>query len=115
MSRVWPFMYLCASWVYEVYMKWTTAKARQNLSQLLRAASEEPQIITNRGRPVAAVIGDDEFEAFKRWRDTRPAGTLGDTLDELRAASQADAWSLPVASRRDRPNPFVEGGDGLPD
>lgn len=96
-------------------MRWTTAEARQNLSQLLRAASEEPQIITNRGRPVAAVIGEDDFEAFRRWRESRPTASLGDTLDELTGACQADAWSLQVPSRRDRPNPFAEVGDGVPD
>lgn len=95
-------------------MKWSTAEARGNLSKLLHAADEEPQIITNRGRPVAVVVDAEEYEAFRRWRESRPSATLADTLDDLARVCEEDGFSLAVPPRRDRPSGFAEGTDGQP-
>ena len=95
-------------------MKWSTAEARERLSQLVRAADGEPQVITNRGRPVAVVIDPEEYEAFQRWREHHSKQTLADALDALRAACEAENYALEVAPRGDRPNAFADGPDELP-
>ena len=95
-------------------MKWSTAEARGNLSRLLQAADEEPQVITNRGRPVAVVIDAKEYETYLRWRKDHPPRSIGDALDELRQVCESEDYTLQVPRRRDRPNPMVEVGDDFP-
>ena len=41
---------------------WSIATAKQDLSRVLKAAQLEPQVIANRGRPVAAVIAYESLE-----------------------------------------------------
>lgn len=52
-------------------MTWKIAQAKQHFSQLIRAAADEPQFISNRNRPVAAVIGGETFALFATWRSRR--------------------------------------------
>lgn len=94
--------------MYEVYMKWSTAEAREKLSQLVRAAAQDPQVITNRGQPVAVVIDAKEYEAFKGWREQRSEQTMGEALDALKAACTAEDYALEVPPRRDRANPLAD-------
>ncbi len=94
--------------MYEVYMKWSTAEAREKLSQLVRAVHDEPQLITNRGRPVAVVIDPTEYEAFQRWREHRREQTLSEALDMLRSACATENYALETAPRSDRANPFAD-------
>ncbi len=95
-------------------MKWSTAEARERLSQLVRAADEEPQVITNRGRPVAVVIDPEEYEAFQRWRERQSRQTMAEALDDLKSACQMDSYELETTRRSDRPNLFALGSDELP-
>ncbi|MCA9570639.1 MAG: type II toxin-antitoxin system prevent-host-death family antitoxin [Myxococcales bacterium] len=92
-------------------MKWSTAEARDNLSRVIHEADKEPQVITSRGRPIAVVIDVGEYEAFRRWRDSRPSASLAETLDELARVCREEDYELVVPSRRDRPNPMAEGVD----
>ncbi len=95
-------------------MKWSTAQARERLSQLVRAADDEPQVITNRGRPVAVVIDPEEYEAFRRWRERHSGWTMAELLDGLKTACQDEDYEWNVVKRGDRPNAFAEGSDELP-
>lgn len=105
-------MTMNAIFLYEVYMKWSTAGARENLSRLLRAARDEPQVVTLRGRPVAVVIGYGEYDAYMRWRDSRPTSSLSEILDDLAQVCAAEDYALPLPRRRDRPHPMFDGADG---
>ncbi len=100
--------------MYDVYMKWSTAEARGNLSRLLRAAEDEPQVITNRGRPVAVVVNADDFEAYRRWRSEQAASSLAEALDQLQEACLSGDYALPLPSQADRPNAFVDVLDDIP-
>ena len=55
-------------------MPWKVGSAKQHLSEVIACAAREPQIIYNRDRPVAAVIGVDRLEAFMKWQanEARP-------------------------------------------
>ena len=94
-------------------MNWSTAEARGNLSRLLHAADKEPQVITNRGRTVAVVIDAEEYEAYRRWRDNHPPGSIADALDELRQVCDEEDYTLQVPRRRNRPDPMGEAADDL--
>ncbi len=54
-------------------MHWNIAEAKQNLSDVVRHAASEPQLICNRGREVAVLVDADTFRAFQAWREPVPA------------------------------------------
>jgi prevent-host-death family protein len=89
-------------------MTWKIAQAKQNLSQVIRAAATEPQQIFNRNRLVAAVISGETLAHFEAWRRERQlCMPLAEAFAELRALCTEDDYEFPESSRRDRPNPFV--------
>ncbi len=49
---------------------WQVQKAKSELSAVLKAAQEGPQVITRHGEPVAVVLSYVEYEAL-RLRDGR--------------------------------------------
>jgi prevent-host-death family protein len=60
-------------------MTWHITSAKQQFSEVVRLAAQEPQAIYNRDRPVAVLISANEFEGYQR---------------------------VLAAQRMDRPNPF---------
>jgi prevent-host-death family protein len=46
-------------------MRWQSEEAGQRLSEILRAAESEPQIITGHGADVAVVIGIAEYRTLR--------------------------------------------------
>ncbi len=93
-------------------MNWNVAQAKQHLSEVLRLAAEEPQLIYNRNRPVAAVIPADELEAFQNWKASqqKPQRTLLEEFAILRALAGGDEDPIPEPDRfaAMRPNAFDE-------
>jgi len=50
---------------------WQLQEAKARLSEVIKQASKEgPQIITMHGEPTAVVISKDEYERFKRPRES---------------------------------------------
>ncbi len=93
-------------------MSWNIAESKQRLSEVVRAARGEPQLICNRGRPVAALLDIDEFEAFRAWRESGPhTGSLADAFVEVRGVMAEDAYELLILPRSDRDSGFDVGGD----
>ncbi len=93
-------------------MSWNIAEAKQRLSEVVRAAREEPQLICNRGRPVAALLDIDEFERFRVWRDSGPrTGSLADAFVEVRAVMVDEGYELWIPPRSDRDSGFDLAGD----
>jgi hypothetical protein len=85
---------------------WKIGQAKQRLSEVVRRAAEEPQIIQNRDHVVAAVIGPDDVGPFLKWRENQRGGGLGAALDEVRAICVEESYELPVTKRVDRSTPF---------
>jgi prevent-host-death family protein len=96
-------------------MQWKIAEAKRHFSELVRAASDEPQLILNRDRVVAAVIDPSVLKEFEAWRSAKQRPTLGDVFAELRAICIEENYTLKTGGRMDRPNAFVEMLDELPD
>ena len=87
---------------------WNIAAAKQSLTQVIRDAQISPQIISNRGRPVAAVIAIESLADVERARAASPL-RLTDLLAPLREAAleqHGDADALGV--RTDRRNAFID-------
>jgi prevent-host-death family protein len=94
-------------------MSWSSADARARLPTLLKSLDDGPQVITVRGREVAAVVDIEEYRAFVRWRE-QGASSVGGALDELRSILADSAYELVVPERRDRAQPLAEALGELP-
>lgn len=92
-------------------MGWTIPEAKQHFSDVVRRALREPQVIVSHDRPIAAVIGADELDAFLVWRAGRTARPLGEALAEAGRICEEEGYSLEPPERADRPNPLVQEGE----
>ena len=89
-------------------MDWRIAQAKQRFSEMINAATKEPQLIYNRERLVAAVIEAETFQEFLAWRDRQEKTSLADAFRELHQLMAEEDYILEVPSRKDRPNPFAD-------
>jgi PHD/YefM family antitoxin component YafN of YafNO toxin-antitoxin module len=89
-------------------IRWNIAAAKSRLSELLRAATQEPQFIMNRDRVVAAVVSAAAFEAYEEWRAEEQRQTLANAFAELRTLCAEERYELVTGKRQDRSNPFVD-------
>jgi prevent-host-death family protein len=84
--------------------RWNIAAAKAELSRVLRRARNAPQVIENRGEPVAVVIGVDDY---RRLSDRDQASRRWKRFLDLSEALRADGGvELELPPRRSRPSPF---------
>jgi prevent-host-death family protein len=91
-------------------MDWKVAEAKQRFSELLREAVTEPQLIHNRSRLVAVVVGAAEAAAFLEWR-RQASRSVADAIDEIGRICGEEGYSLEIAPRVDRENPLLRAAD----
>lgn len=81
-------------------MTTSIAQSRQQLSALITAAQQQPQIITNRNTPVAVLVSTDYFRRTQTVAAPSPqpvAPRFYDTLLQLRATLMPeDDEGLPI-------------------
>jgi prevent-host-death family protein len=94
-------------------MDWNVAQAKQHLSEVIREAAHEPQLIYNRNRPVAAVIAAEDLAGYESWKSAQAKTgrkTIAEEFAELRQlmieSGSEDGFEVPP--RVDRPNAFVQ-------
>lgn len=87
---------------------WGIAEAKQRFSEVVRAAQEEPQMIYNRDRLVAAVVGGEALPGFLSWHETQSGRSVADAFAELRRLAAEEDFELVAPPRRDRANPFAD-------
>ncbi|MBM7820208.1 prevent-host-death family protein [Cellulosimicrobium cellulans] len=72
-------------------MDWTIGEAERGLDALLRAAEDEPQVVTKDGTAVAAIIGIDLYRemvgASTGLAEHLLAAPVGDDLEIVRDTS----------------------------
>lgn len=86
-------------------IRWSIARAKAELSHVVRQAHRRPQVIERRGEPVAIVLGIDEYRRLAAGdeRATRWAAFL-----ELSAALRAEGGvELEIPRRTARASPFA--------
>lgn len=90
-------------------MSWNIAQAKQQFSEVVRLSVQEPQLIYNRERCVAAVIDAETFKSFEVWRKQSGRKTLGEEFAELRRIAAEENYQLAVLPRTavGRPNAFA--------
>lgn len=82
--------------------KWKISEAKAKLSELIHACEEEPQILYNRGKPVAAVIGIESFQVFQGTQASLQQPSIADLLADLDAlnAEEGDFGDAPQRTNR---------------
>ena len=85
-------------------MEWKLAEAKQQFSEVVRRAADEPQTILNRDRRVAAVISADSLDEYLAWRASRKNGTLRESLSELSSICREEELAYEAPKRIDRRN-----------
>lgn len=91
-------------------MSWKIGSAKQQFSEVLRRAAEEPQLIHNRDRLVGVVLGPEDTALFLAWRE-RQKGALAESLREARSICAEERYCLEVEPRADRKNPLLRVAD----
>ncbi len=86
---------------------WNIAEARSHFSEIVRRASEEPQLIVSRTQPVAAIVSTADLAELNEHRRQRQSTTLAARLAEIRVICEQEDYQLPVVRRRDRRNPLT--------
>jgi PHD/YefM family antitoxin component YafN of YafNO toxin-antitoxin module len=94
-------------------MHWKVAEAKQKLSDIVRQAAREPQLIYNRDRLVAAIVDAQTFAAFQAWCEQNERRSLADAFAELRQIADEEHYSLDLPPRLDRAKAFVDVGDDV--
>jgi hypothetical protein len=87
-------------------MSWKIGMAKEHFSEVLRRAVDEPQLIHNRERLVASVLGPQDTAAFLAWRKSR-SGAVAQALAEARRICSEEEYTLEVGRRFDRANPVL--------
>ena len=97
-------------------MDWKIAQAKQSFSRLIRSVDQEPQLIYNRERLVAALIAPEDLRELQKYRDReRPRRTLADITARVREVALEDGEELELPPRTSRPNAFLKVLDEVPD
>jgi prevent-host-death family protein len=96
-------------------MRWKIAEAKRHFSEVVRAASDEPQVILNRDKVVAAVIDAATFAEYEQLRSQSQPVSLWEATQRLREIFAEENYVLDVGERIDRPNAFLDVLDELSD
>lgn len=89
-------------------MNWKIEEAQQKFSELISSAVEEPQLIYNQDKLVAAVVEAELFQDFLAWQRQQRKPSLTDAFARLRQICAEENYTLEVPVREDRRNPFVD-------
>lgn len=84
---------------------WKISEANARLSEVVQASGDTPQILYSRGKPVAAMIGIDQFHAFETFHSEAQRPTIADLLAELDGINQVEADFGDPPPRVNRPQP----------
>jgi prevent-host-death family protein len=95
-------------------MNWRIAEAKQSFSRLINASRDEPQLIFNRSRLVAAVVEAETYKEFVDWRTRHRRLSVADGAAQVRQACAEEGYAFDLPTRKSRPNPFADALDDLP-
>ncbi|MEL6463102.1 MAG: prevent-host-death protein [Cyanobacteria bacterium J06621_15] len=82
-------------------MAWTIEEAQEKLTELINAASSEPQLIYNKQQAVAAIIEAELFQEFLNWHQQRRKPSLTDALTQLRQLCDEENYQIEISERKD--------------
>lgn len=86
--------------------RWSIAAAKAELSHVVRSAQREPQVLENRGEPVAVVLGIDEYRRTSE-RETTKARWVAFLARTDAMVTSGAAFNLETPPREPRSDPFT--------
>lgn len=91
---------------------WSVVETKAKLSEVLKRAALEPQVIESRGEPVAVVLSFEEYMALKA-RSGEAGGKTESPMGRFLRASEAlrretGGVDLELPPRTDRANPLID-------
>lgn len=63
-------------------LQWSMAEARKTFKKVIEASQKEPQILQNRGEPIAVVIDFKSYQKLEK-NSKEPLSTLWKKLDQI--------------------------------
>lgn len=87
---------------------WKISEAKARLSEVVGHCVEEPQVLYNRKKPVAALIDMEEYEAFLEYKKSKQKKTIAEWLDELEEIKKREPGDFELPPRTSRPVPHFE-------
>ena len=63
--------------------EWKISEAKARQSEVVSSCVDEPQVLYNRKKPVAALIDMEEYEQFLEYKQSKKKKTIAEWLDEL--------------------------------
>lgn len=87
-------------------MKWKIAGAKVNFSKLIRMSENEPQLIYNRDRMVAAVVSSEEYEEYRQFKEEKSRETLGAMFSEFSSICSDESYVFETPGRDNRKSEF---------
>ncbi|MDP4878668.1 MAG: type II toxin-antitoxin system Phd/YefM family antitoxin, partial [Opitutales bacterium] len=88
-----------------VMSEWKISEAKARLSEVVSSCVDEPQVLYNRKKAVAALIDMDEYEEFLAYKQAQKKPTMEELLDELREINKVEEDFGELPPRTNRPDP----------
>lgn len=85
--------------------EWKISEAKARLSEVVSHCVEEPQLLYNRKKPVAALIDIEEYEAFLEYKKSLKRPTMEELFAELDEIKKIEPGDFELPPRVDRPLP----------
>ena len=93
---------------HEPKARWNVADAKAHLSELLRRAGHEAQVIENRGHEVAVVLGVEQYGQLRAEAERgAPRRALLEFLRLSEDLRRRGGATLKIPARRPRRSPFA--------
>ena len=88
--------------------EWKISEAKARLSEVVSHCVEEPQVLYNRKKPVAALIDMEEYEQFLEYKQSMKKKTMAELFEELRKINEVEPEMDELPPRTSRPVPYFE-------
>lgn len=91
--------------------EWKISEAKARLSEVVSSCVDEPQVLYNRKKPVAALIDMEEYEQFLEYQQSKKKKTIAEWLDELEEINKHEPEMDELPPRTSRPVPYFDDLD----
>ncbi|ADE55682.1 type II toxin-antitoxin system Phd/YefM family antitoxin [Coraliomargarita akajimensis] len=88
--------------------RWKISEAKARLSEVVSSCVEEPQVLYNREKPVAALIDMEEYEQFLEYKKSQRKKTMAEWLEELDEIKKQEPGDFELPPRTSRPIPYLD-------
>jgi len=88
--------------------EWKISEAKARFSEVVGGCVEEPQVLYNRKKPVAALLNMEEYEEFLKYKQSQQKPSMAELLAELREINKHEPGDFELPPRTSRPIPFLD-------